>query len=78
MAGKRGYERTGGGCLIHTPKKHPCDDVFEGKDKVIVVISTKNAHFTMPDRIRSPSQIKRKKGVKSVKVINKKTYYGGF
>lgn len=72
MAGKGKYKHTGGGCLVGSKKPYPCDDTYESKKKIVNVITTKAAHFSMPDSISSPSQLGKMKGVKSVKVEKKK------
>jgi hypothetical protein len=73
MAKQRYYRHIQGGCIIRG-KRYPCDDTYISLDKVIEVTCTHDAHFSMPKTVRYPSQLRRKKGVKSVKVIAMKKW----
>ena len=67
---KRCFRHTGGGCVMGKNVKYPCDDEYIGGKKAIEVISTKEAHFNMPDKVCNASVLKRKKGVKSVRTYD--------
>lgn len=59
----------GGGVLFATKDKFCADDQYEHArtKKRITVVCTVDAHFCMPDRVRRPSDLARRAGVKSVK-----------
>jgi len=64
------FRHIGGGCAVSKKVRFPCDDTYVSGKKAIDVISTKEAHFRMPDKVVNASVLKRKKGVKSVRVYD--------
>ncbi len=69
---KKPYRHEGGGCTVQSRR---CDDVYSNRNgtKVITVYSNMDAHFSMPQRITGAAQLRRMKGVRSVKVKTYKT-----
>lgn len=66
MSTRYKWEHVGGGtALTGDNDEYPCDDEYEHIDtkERVVAICTMDAHFKMPRRVRSPAELKRRKGV---------------
>jgi len=77
MLKKKKFHHVSGGCVVRSGcDNYPCDDTYESSKQVLVVISTREAHYKMPDEVDNALQMRKLRGVKSVKVHDKKKYYG--
>jgi hypothetical protein len=64
------WEHIGGGCLA-AKIPFPCDDTYEHvkTKKRINITCTMEAHFSMPDWVRKPSDLSRRAGVNCTEVL---------
>lgn len=68
---KKSFRHEGGGCLIGSTVRYPCDDEYLRKDGArIVVAATLDAHFKMPTSVSGPAELKRLPGVARVRFQN--------
>jgi hypothetical protein len=65
----------GGGCLVGEASRYPCDDTYENEKtgEEVIVFSTTERHFSMPEKVRSMDQIYKLSGVKKGPKIIKKS-----
>jgi hypothetical protein len=61
------WRHTGGGCGLTTSSRHPCDESYERGSERVTVLTTFDRHWNMPERVVSLSQLKRLKGVGTIK-----------
>lgn len=63
--GKGEWEHGGGGCGLGGGK-YCCDDSYyhSNSGKRVVFVTTMEAHFTMPERVKSLKTLEKKKGVR--------------
>lgn len=72
---KKNWEHVGGGTLIRGGGKFPSDDVYENVNtwERVEVRCTTDAHFCMPNRIRRPSDLKKRAGVGKITYLKEET-----
>ena len=76
---RRGYQHIGGGTLLFgNCGRYPSDDTYQHlrTGDVLIVKSKVNTHFTLPSWVDGPYQLRRRKGVGSVKKMTQKEYSG--
>lgn len=65
------WRRGDGGCFVGGKSRHPCDDTYTDRKtgKRVEVRMTYCRHATMPCSVRSPADLRKLKGVRSVREI---------
>lgn len=68
---QKAFVHGGGGCMVGSTVRYPCDDEYVRKDGArIVLATTMKAHFSMPTSVSGPAELKRLPGVGRVRFQN--------